>query len=94
MPTALKARLDVRLSIKQKKMIQEAAGLSGKSISDFVVASLVEAAEQVVNDTRDRVLSKRDSELFLAMLDADEPPNAALRRAAKRYEKKYGKLAD
>jgi len=37
------------------------------------------------------VLSDRDRDIFLAMLDADAKPNAALKKAAKAYAKAFGR---
>jgi flagellar hook protein FlgE len=53
-----------------------------------------EAARRIVRQNSITVLSDRDRDIFLAMLDADAKPNAALRRAAKRYQKNHGRMAD
>jgi uncharacterized protein (DUF1778 family) len=94
MPAALDSRLDVRVNRKLKELIQEAAALTGQTLSDFVISTLTERAHHIVQQERLTVLSDRDRDLFLAMLDADTKPNAALRKAAAWYKKNYGRVAD
>jgi len=46
------ARLDVRLDPEQKKLIEEAAALSGGTTSSFVQAALLEKARTVIREHR------------------------------------------
>lgn len=85
------ARLDFRLSPLAKEMIEQAAVVSGQTISDFAVTTLVRSAEEILERHRQRQLSDRDRDLFLKMLDHPPRPNTALRRAAARYKKQQGK---
>jgi len=82
------ARLDFRLRSEAKARIEEAAILSGMSVSDFAVSTLLRAANQIVESHRTLRLSRRDFERFLAALDSDAEPNPALRQAAERYQKR------
>ena len=82
MAATLGARLDVRLPSQLKDLIQQAAELSGQTISDFVVSTLSDRARKIVQEERLTVLSDRDRDIFLKMLDSDAKPNQALRRAA------------
>lgn len=94
MATALNSRLDVRLDNKLKELIQEAAALTGQTLSDFVLSTLTDRAHRIVQQERLTVLSDRDRDIFLAMLDADAKPNAALRKAARWYKKHHARVAD
>lgn len=87
MATTLDARLDVRLNSQLKELIQEAAELTGQSITDFAVSTLAEAARRIVYQNSMTVLSNRDRDAFMALLESDEAPNEALRKAAKRQRK-------
>ena len=84
------ARLDFRLTREQKELIEEAACLLGQTVSDFAVATLVEKALKTTQRSNVTTLSNRDWELFLKLLDSGAEPNAALKRAVKRYKKHYG----
>lgn len=88
--TPKQARLDFRLSKELKDLIDQAASLTGQSVSDFAVSILAEHARRIVRENGITMLSNRDRDIFLAMLDSDAGPNAALRRAAKWYQKHYG----
>jgi len=94
MPAALNARLDVRLPGRLKNLIQEAAELNGQTVSDFVISTLSQTARRIVQQEQLTVLSDRDRDIFLNMLDADSKPNQALRRAAKWYQKQHAHLED
>ena len=85
MGTALRERLEARISPEQKELLVEAARLRGQSLSDFVVGSAQEVARQTIQEYHVIALSRRDRDVFVqALLDAPTP-NAALRKAAERY---------
>lgn len=84
------ARLVFRLNRQMKELIDRAASLMGQSVSDFAVSTLVEKARRIVQENGITVLSDRDRDIFLAMLDDDARPNEALKRAAKRYGAFHG----
>jgi uncharacterized protein (DUF1778 family) len=88
------ARVDFRLSRQAKKIIEQAAALTGQTVSDFAVSTLLEKAHQVMDRQRVRSLSERDARIFLRILDNDKPTKA-LREAAAWYRETYGdSLAD
>lgn len=78
-------RLEARISRDVKRSIQRAADLLGKSLTDFVVASSLEAATQVILQQEVLVLSRRDQDAFARALLKPAKPNAKLKAAAKRY---------
>ena len=82
------ARLDFRLNGQAKELIERAAALNGQTVSDFAASTLLEKARQVLQAETTRNLSEKDARLFLAMLD-EVRPNAALKRAAKRYKARH-----
>ena len=89
MPTAdREARLNFRLPADAKRTIEEAAAQMGQTVSDFAISTLVQTARKVLHDQNLTVLSRRDRDLFVALLDdPSAKPNKALRDAAKRYKK-------
>ena len=80
------ARLDFRLNRQVKEVIEQAAAVSGQSVSDFAVSALYRTAKEVLEREQTARLSNRDRDVFIAMLDSDAKPNDALKRAAKRYK--------
>ncbi|HQZ94793.1 MAG TPA: DUF1778 domain-containing protein [Pyrinomonadaceae bacterium] len=72
------SRLSIRLPQHIKDEIEEAALVSGVSVTDFTISSLAISAEQVLERHRLRRLTNRDRDIFLAMLDSDTEPNEKL----------------
>jgi uncharacterized protein (DUF1778 family) len=90
--SASDARLNFRLPSDLKSVIEEAAASLGQTVSDFAIATLVQAAQRVIRDQSVTELTRRDRDAFLALLDdADLKPNRALRKAAAAYKKHFGK---
>ena len=84
------ARLEARISADQKATLQHAASLSGRTLSEFVVASAQEAASRVIHEHAVVRLSRNEQVAFVsALLDPPEP-NARLRQAAAAYRKQMG----
>lgn len=83
-------RIDIRISAKHKKLIEAAARAVGLSVSQFVTAQAVSAAERTLEAEQLRTLSQRDRKAFLRMLDHTQP-NEALKAAAARFVTRYGR---
>lgn len=89
MATATKndARMNFRLPLDLKRLIEDAAVCQGQSVTDFAVTSLIQVARTVLDQHNVTRLSNRDREVFLAMLDnRNAKPNKALLKAAKLYK--------
>jgi len=78
-------RIEARLSPEAKGLIEQAAQLSGMSVSDFLVSRAQAAAREVVSEHERWVLTRQQSEAFVNALLNPPAPNDALRRAAERY---------
>jgi uncharacterized protein (DUF1778 family) len=89
--TSRKERLDLRVSADHKRLIEQAATLSGLTVSSFILDTIMQRAREVVRETIEIELTIRDRDRFLAALgDANAKPSAALRRAAQRHKKLLG----
>jgi uncharacterized protein (DUF1778 family) len=77
------ARLNIRLPLHVKERIEQAAIISGVSLTDFTITNLCESADEILEQHHFRTLSNRDRDIFLAMLDADDEPNEKLKDAFK-----------
>lgn len=85
------ARLNFRLPAELKQTIEEAAARLGQSVSDFAVSTLAQTAQHVIESENVTRLTKRDRDIFLALLDdEDARPNQALIAVARRYKKNRG----
>ncbi len=83
-------RLETRLRQEQKDLIQRAAELEGRSLTDYVVDSAVAAARQTIQSHQMLQLTARDAETFFAAIDNPPLPNERLRAAAERYQNLIG----
>lgn len=83
-----KTRLDFRLGVEDKEVITQAAHVTGKSLSEFAVSSLIQSAQQVLEKHQTVTLSNRDFDAFLEAIEADEEPNEALKQAAEKYRRR------
>ncbi len=81
MPTAPRTeKLDLRLSPQAKKRIVAAAELMNRTVSDFVLGSALERADEALADKRVWKLDDEQWEKFQAALDAPPRDNPALRK--------------
>jgi len=83
------SRLDFRLSKNDKAVIEQAAAISGQTVTDFAVSTLLREAREVIEHHHVTRLSDRDRDIFLALLDSDSEPNEALVRAAEEYKSRF-----
>ena len=77
-------RIDARLSRENKALLKRAADLAGQPISQFLVTSALERAQQVIDEHTQTRLSAEAGQRFLALIGQDEP-NDALVQAARRH---------
>jgi len=82
-------RLEARVTREQKQLIERAAELEGRSITDFVVASAQSAARQVIQDHEILKLTARDREVFVQALLNPPKPTDKLRQAVRRYKEAF-----
>lgn len=83
-------RFDARLNKDQKLLIQRAADLEGRTVTDFVLHSAQVAAERTIQEREILVLSARDSLRFAEAILNPREPGPVLRRAAQYYKKVIG----
>ena len=85
-----RARLEARISVEQKTVLQRAATLSGRTLSEFVVASAQDAASRVIQEHETVRLSRAEQIAFVSALLKPPAANARLRQAAAAYRKQMG----
>ncbi|MEE3718310.1 DUF1778 domain-containing protein [Tumidithrix elongata RA019] len=81
------ARLEVRISPEIKALVQKAADLEGRTLTDFAIASVQAAAYRVIEQHQTLKLSIEDSEAFVDAILNPPKPNDALKAAALRYKR-------
>ncbi len=84
-PERREERFEARVSREAKALCQRAARLQGRSLTDFVVQSAVDAAKRTIREHEFAELTLRDRMAFVESLLNPPLPNARLRKAAQRH---------
>ena len=80
-------RFEARISADKKSVLKNAADLSGRTLTDFVIDAAYEAAIRAIQEYQQLHLSIKDREVFVcALLNAPEPSGKLL-RAVKKHKK-------
>jgi uncharacterized protein (DUF1778 family) len=83
-------RLEARVTAEQKTLIERAAALQGRTVTDFVLTSVQDAARRAFEEHRQLELSVRDSRAFVEALLKPKPANDRLRDTVRRYRRATG----
>ncbi len=83
-------RLEARVTAEQKRLIERAAVLQGRTITDFVLTSVQDAARRTIEEHQQLELSVRDSKAFVEALLKPRPVNDRLRDTVRRYRAATG----
>lgn len=83
-------RLKARATAEQKALIESAAALQGRTITDFVLTSVQEAARRAIEEHRQLELSVRDSEAFVEAMLHPKPVNDRLHDTIRRCRESTG----
>lgn len=82
------ARFDTRLPREQKEFFEYAAKLGGyRTLTEFVIISVQNKADEIVRKHRLILSSKRDQEVFFETIMNPPAPGKKLVAAAKKYKK-------
>ena len=83
-------RLEARVTAEQKSLIERAAAIQGRTVTDFVLTSVQDAARRAIEEHNQLALSVRDSEAFVDALLKPKPVDDRLRDTVRRYREKTG----
>ncbi|WP_211260283.1 DUF1778 domain-containing protein [Xenophilus azovorans] len=77
--TTRSSRLGLRATPQQEAVLRRAAEASNKSMTDFILDSAYQAAEQILLDQRLFLASASQSQALLSLLDRPAHGNAGLK---------------
>lgn len=88
MPSSpLTARLEARISTDLHGLLKRAAELQGRTMTDFVVSAVQDAAQRAIEQAEVIRLSMADQQCFADALLSPPKPQPALKRALARRSK-------
>jgi uncharacterized protein (DUF1778 family) len=90
-PASKAYRFDARLNEEQKLLIQRAADIEGRTMTDFVLRSAEMAAERTIKQRALLALTARETEAFVDAILKPAKPGRVLRAAARRYKRTLGR---
>lgn len=83
-------RLEARITSEQKVLIERAAALQGRTVTDFVLTSVQDAAQRAITEHGRIALSIDESRAFVELLLAPPPVNDRLRETVRQYRQTTG----
>lgn len=83
-------RLETRVTADQKRLIAHAAALQGRTVTDFVLTSVQDAARRAIEEHDVLELSVRDGRTFVQTLLEPRPLNDRLLETIRRYRERTG----
>jgi uncharacterized protein (DUF1778 family) len=81
-------RLGVRVDAETKRLVERAAALERRSLTDFCLTALTEATRETITRHESLSLSERDRTVFIDTRIRVPKPNARLRRAVRSAEER------
>ncbi len=82
-------RLEARITSDKKSVLKNAADLSGRTLTDFVIHSAYEAAKRVIEEHQQLHLSVADRDVFIQALLNPSKPTDKLLKAVKNTKKMW-----
>ena len=76
-------RLALRLKPADKAVIMRAVALAQTDMTSFILRTVLQQAQAVIDEHERLKLSRRDSVLVMKLLENPPPPNAKLLKAAR-----------
>lgn len=73
------SRVDFRVSDVQKTLLERAAEIKHLSLSSYILSSSIKQAEQDIAENEMLILSNKDRDLVMSVLENPPEPNEALK---------------
>ena len=77
------SRIDIRLDPKDKEILEHAASLKRISLSSYILSSAIENAKMDIEKEETILLSNKQRDMVLSLLDNPPEPNESLRKLFK-----------
>ena len=84
-------RVEARVTPEQKRLLERAAAIEGRSLTDFVLSSAQTAAAEAISRHELLKLTPDDQDVFVAALLKPPAPNQALHAATARFRATRGR---
>jgi uncharacterized protein (DUF1778 family) len=82
--TPKEERIELRVNLEQKSIIEKAASINGLSVSSYMLSQALKSARTDIENSEIIKLTNKDRDLFLKSIENKIMPNKALKNALKR----------
>lgn len=79
-------RLNLRLTLRQKDLIESAAELNSQTVNTFALEAVLKKSREVIKEHQEATLSLEEAHKLLEILEQPSEPNAVLIAARERYK--------
>lgn len=83
-------RLQMRVSPERRDLLERAASLTGRNLTDFVLDSAEQAAIRTIEERQVLRLTREDTDFMVEMFLNPPDPSDRLRQAVKRHQELIG----
>lgn len=83
---ATKARLEAKVNLDIYELLKQAAAITGRTLTDFVVSVAYEEAKKTISEHQVLRLTLNDQALLLKSLSKPFEPNQSMKNALDVYE--------
>ena len=83
--TTREERIELRATKEEKRLLAAAAAYERLDVTSFIMRNVLPSARKVVDRAERIVLSERDTESILMLLESPPKPSSALLAAARRH---------
>ena len=90
-PSSRQERLGFRLDEQTKQLIERAAYLEHRKLTDFCLTALTDAAQRTIAEHETLTLSERDRAAFFEALLNPSEPHERMARALAEHQRRIGK---
>ena len=92
--TTLRGRITARVPQNVQDTLEQAADLTGATLSQFVVHAALVEAQRIIDRERVIYLSSTDAAFLLNLLESPPVPNARLSKALQNYKNRTRNAQD
>ena len=87
-----KVRFQIRLSARQRDLLEKAAALEGRTLTDFVLTHAQGAAERRIETESLLVMSEQDTAAFLAAMHSSWEPSEEVLEEIRTMQQRLGEV--
>ena len=80
-------QFNIRMAVENKERVERAAKVTKQSLTEFAEAAVLERAEDVLRRHEYILLSDRDFDLFVKLMNSDKKPTKTAQREAAAFRR-------